>query len=130
MPAGTTDVGPFAHAQLAAVAAFWRAWCARSTYRGRWREVVTRSALTLKMLVSDAHGSIAAAATFGLPEAASGERNWDYRYSWIRDASFAVYAFIRLGYTDEALSIRLANLENLRLLMSAEWPSRLERSTV
>jgi GH15 family glucan-1,4-alpha-glucosidase len=64
--------------------------------------MVNRSALALKLLVSETHGSLLAAATFGLPEEMGGERNWDYRYTWIRDASFTVYAFIRLGYTDEA----------------------------
>ena len=81
---------------------FWRNWVARSSYRGRWREMVNRSALTLKLLTSHQHGSIVAAPTFGLPETVGGERNWDYRYTWIRDASFTLYALIRLGYTDEA----------------------------
>ena len=81
---------------------FWRNWIARSTYQGRWREMVNRSALTLKLLVSQPHGSMVAAPTFGLPEHIGGERNWDYRYTWIRDASFSLYALIRLGYTGEA----------------------------
>lgn len=81
---------------------FWHRWVARSTYRGRWREVVNRSALTLKLLTSRMHGSVVAAATFGLPEEVGGERNWDYRYTWIRDASFTLYGLIRLGYTQEA----------------------------
>jgi GH15 family glucan-1,4-alpha-glucosidase len=81
---------------------YWRSWVGRSTYKGRWREMVNRSALTLKMLTSQPHGSIAAAATFGLPEELGGERNWDYRYTWIRDASFTLYALMRLGYTEEA----------------------------
>lgn len=81
---------------------FWRTWMARSTYKGRWREMVNRSALTLKMMTSQRHGSIAAAATFGLPEVVGGGRNWDYRYTWIRDASFTLYALNRLGYNDEA----------------------------
>lgn len=80
----------------------WRVWAARSTYKGRWREMVTRSALTLKLLTSAEHGSVAAAVTFGLPEVAGGPRNWDYRATWIRDASFTMYAFMRLGYTAEA----------------------------
>ena len=80
----------------------WRSWAARSTYKGRWREMVTRSALTLKLLTSAEHGSVAAAVTFGLPEAPGGPRNWDYRATWIRDASFTMYAFMRLGYTAEA----------------------------
>ncbi len=81
---------------------FWRKWASQSQYKGRWREMVTRSALTLKLLTSWQHGSIAAAATFGLPEELGGERNWDYRASWIRDASFSMYALMRLGYVDEA----------------------------
>ncbi len=67
---------------------FWRRWVARSTYGGRWREMVNRSALTLKLLTSRQHGSIIAAPTFGLPETIGGGRNWDYRYTWIRDSSF------------------------------------------
>ncbi len=82
--------------------AYWRHWSRQSNYRGRWQEMVTRSALTLKLLTSRKHGGIVAAATFGLPETPGGERNWDYRYTWIRDASFTVYAFLRLGYAEEA----------------------------
>jgi GH15 family glucan-1,4-alpha-glucosidase len=81
---------------------FWRDWIGQSTYRGRWREMVNRSALALKLLTSRKHGAIVAAATFGLPETPGGERNWDYRYTWIRDASFTVYAFMRLGFVEEA----------------------------
>src|SRR6266581_5992663 len=81
---------------------FWRRWVARSTYGGRWREMVNRSALTLKMLTSRQHGSIVASPTFGLPETIGGVRNWDYRYTWIRDSSFALYGLMRLGYTGEA----------------------------
>src|SRR5436305_6112798 len=81
---------------------FWRRWVARSTYGGRWRETVNRSALTLKLLTSRQYGSIVAAPTFGLPETIGGGRNWDYRYTWIRDSSFTLYGLMRLGYTDEA----------------------------
>jgi GH15 family glucan-1,4-alpha-glucosidase len=81
---------------------FWRRWIGRSTYRGRWREMVNRSALVLKLLTSDPHGSIVAAPTFGLPEVIGGERNWDYRYTWVRDASFTISALLRLGYREEA----------------------------
>jgi GH15 family glucan-1,4-alpha-glucosidase len=81
---------------------FWRDWIGQSNYRGRWREMVNRSALALKLLTSRKHGAILAAATFGLPETPGGERNWDYRYTWVRDASFTVYAFMRLGFVDEA----------------------------
>ncbi len=87
---------------LRACMAHWHGWVGRMSYRGRWRETVTRSALTLKLLTSAEHGSISAAVTFGLPESPGGARNWDYRATWIRDASFTVYAFVRLGYADEA----------------------------
>ncbi|WP_293776159.1 glycoside hydrolase family 15 protein [uncultured Oxalicibacterium sp.] len=81
---------------------YWQDWASRSTYKGHWREAVTRSALVLKLMTSIRHGSIVAAATFGLPEVEGGERNWDYRAVWIRDASFTVYALMRLGYQNEA----------------------------
>ncbi len=88
---------------IAATIAYWQGWAARSSYRGRWRTEITRSALVLKLLTSREHGSIAAAATFGLPEQPGGTLNWDYRATWIRDASFSVYALMRLGYTAEAI---------------------------
>ncbi len=82
--------------------AFWRTWSGRATYRGRYREVVMRSALLLKLLSSREYGAIVAAPSFGLPETPDGGRRWDYRYAWIRDAAFSVYALLRLGYTSEA----------------------------
>ena len=81
---------------------FWKGWISKSTYSGRWTELVNRSAITLKLLTSAAHGSMVAAATFGLPESVKGDRNWDYRFTWIRDAAFTMYAFLRLGFTEEA----------------------------
>lgn len=83
---------------------FWQGWVRQCTYNGRWREMVTRSALTLKLLTSSVHGSLVAAPTFGLPEEVKGVRNWDYRYTWIRDASFTMHALMRLGYTSEAIA--------------------------
>lgn len=80
---------------------YWKEWVSQSTYKGRWMETVNRSALVLKLLTSQ-YGSIIAAATFGLPESIGDNRNWDYRYTWIRDASFSMYSLIRLGYTKEA----------------------------
>jgi GH15 family glucan-1,4-alpha-glucosidase len=82
--------------------AFWREWLSHCTYEGRWRENVLRSALTLKMLTHHPTGAIVAAPTTSLPESIGGERNWDYRYTWIRDSSFTVYTLIRLGFTEEA----------------------------
>ncbi|MCC9169031.1 glycoside hydrolase family 15 protein [Pontibacter harenae] len=81
---------------------YWKDWVAKSTYKGRWMEVVNRSALVLKLMTSHKCGSIVAAPTFGLPEEIGGVRNWDYRYTWIRDASFTVYTLLRLGYRKEA----------------------------
>jgi GH15 family glucan-1,4-alpha-glucosidase len=81
---------------------FWRGWVAQSHYRGRWREHVERSAVTLKLLTYRPTGALVAAPTAGLPEQPGGERNWDYRYTWVRDGSFSVYALLGLGYTEEA----------------------------
>jgi GH15 family glucan-1,4-alpha-glucosidase len=81
---------------------FWRGWLRRSTYNGRWKEQVARSAMTLKLMTYAPSGGLVAAPTAALPEQVGGERNWDYRYTWIRDASFSVYALLGLGYTDEA----------------------------
>ena len=104
LPRRSAEVAAFARGKLTETIAYWRGWTAKSTYRGRWRGPVVRSILALKLLTSEEHGSMAAAATFGLPEVLGGSRNWDYRYSWVRDSSFATYAFIRLGYTEEAVS--------------------------
>jgi GH15 family glucan-1,4-alpha-glucosidase len=81
---------------------FWRKWLARCTYRGRWRETVQRSALALKLLTFEPTGAIVAAPTCSLPEHMGGVRNWDYRYTWIRDAAFTLYGLMRIGFTDEA----------------------------
>jgi len=81
---------------------YWRRWIAQSTYRGRWREVVERSAMVLKLLTYEPTGAIIAAPTSSLPETIAGPRNWDYRYTWIRDSAFTLYAFLKIGFTEEA----------------------------
>ncbi len=81
---------------------FWQDWLSACTYRGRWRERVERSALALKLLTFEPTGAIVAAPTTSLPEVVGGSRNWDYRFAWVRDAAFTVYAFVRLGFTSEA----------------------------
>ena len=83
---------------------FWREWIGKCTYNGRWREVVYRSALVLKLMTFEPTGAIVAALTTSLPEEVKGERNWDYRFTWIRDSSFVLYAFLKLGFKEEASS--------------------------
>ncbi len=119
------------------VSDYWRQWVARSTYRGRWRDVVNRSSLALKLLTSAEHGAMVAAATFGLPEEIGGVRNWDYRYTWIRDAAFTVYAFLRLGHIEEANAFMrwLSDREtecgpdgSLRLMYGVDGHEKLEET--
>ena len=83
-------------------AAYWRNWLGQCTYTGRWREMVHRSALAMKLLTYEPTGAIVAAPTCSLPEKIGGGRNWDYRYTWLRDAAFTVYGFVRIGFTHEA----------------------------
>ncbi|MEU7797827.1 glycoside hydrolase family 15 protein [Micromonospora arborensis] len=87
---------------LAQTRDYWRRWVGGSQYRGRWREMVERSAMTLKLMTYAPTGALIAAPTTGLPEQIGGQRNWDYRYTWVRDASFSVHALLRLGFTSEA----------------------------
>lgn len=97
-----TDPSTFCEGAVRATTAYWQTWIRGCTYNGRWTHVVHRSALALRLLFDDRHGSMVAAPTFGLPELPGGIRNWDYRYTWIRDTAFTVYTFTRLGFFTEA----------------------------
>jgi GH15 family glucan-1,4-alpha-glucosidase len=82
--------------------AYWQRWLEQSSYQGRWREAVERSAITLKLMTYAPSGGLVAAPTAGLPEQVGGSRNWDYRYTWVRDGAFSVFALLGLGFTEEA----------------------------
>ncbi|WP_040395963.1 glycoside hydrolase family 15 protein [Cesiribacter andamanensis] len=114
---------------------YWRNWVEQSTYTGRWREMVLRSAITLKMLTSYTYGSTVAAATFGLPEYVGYSRNWDYRFTWIRDSAFTMYAFLSLGFTQEARQYirwvmdrieHMADASELQLMYAVDGACKLE----
>lgn len=106
-PAGPAEAGPCSRPEEAELlfrktADYWHRWLSKCTYFGRWREFVHRSALILKLMTYEPTGAIVAAPTCSLPEAIGGVRNWDYRYTWVRDAAFTIYALMRIGFTDEA----------------------------
>lgn len=101
-PRGDLHAEAEAERAFTTTVAFWRSWLQQSSYRGRWREMVHRSALTLKLLTYAPTGAIVAAPTTSLPEQIGGGRNWDYRYAWVRDSAFAVYGLLRLGFAEEA----------------------------
>ncbi|MFE3543774.1 glycoside hydrolase family 15 protein [Nocardia sp. NPDC059177] len=120
---------------------FWQTWLRSSTYRGRWRDMVNRSAITLKLLTYAPTGAPIAAATMGLPEQIGGERNWDYRYTWIRDASLSVRALSDLGFTEEAYAFRrwlrdrveaggTASGEPLQIMYRVDGDPRLDEETL
>jgi GH15 family glucan-1,4-alpha-glucosidase len=119
---------------------YWKDWIGKSKYSGHWLEMMNRSALTLKLLTSHQFGSAVAAPTFGLPSVIGGIRNWDYRYTWVRDAAFTMYAFLRLGLMEEAagfmkwiegeLSEITENHETLRLMYCVDGSPDLEETTL
>lgn len=110
---------------------FWQQWIAQSNYEGLWEEVVRRSALTLKLLISDQFGSMVAAPTFSFPESIGGSRNWDYRFTWIRDAAFSMHAFLQLGFLEEAQRFLewvkdQSTKENLQLMFAIDGNTHLD----
>ncbi len=110
---------------------YWQKWIAQSTYNGSWREIVNRSALTLKLLISKLHGSMVAAPTFSLPESIGNARNWDYRYTWIRDAAFSMHAFLQMGFMQEAENFlswirKESTNKELQLMFTIDGETRLD----
>jgi GH15 family glucan-1,4-alpha-glucosidase len=117
---------------LDATERWWRQWCGRCHYDGQWRDAVVRSLITLKALTYAPTGGIVAAPTTSLPEQPGGMRNWDYRYCWLRDATFTLYALLTAGYEDEALAWRewllraaAGRPEDLRILYGLAGERRL-----
>jgi GH15 family glucan-1,4-alpha-glucosidase len=113
----------------------WRIWISKSTYKGRWSELIYRSVITLKLLTSHQYGSVVASATFGLPEVIGGNRNWDYRFTWIRDAAFTMYAFLRLGFFEEATDflqwiLQVGKENKLQLIYGIDGHTDLEEKTL
>jgi GH15 family glucan-1,4-alpha-glucosidase len=104
---------------------FWKSWLAQSTYTGRWRETLQRSAITLKLMTYAPSGALVAAPTAGLPEQVGGERNWDYRFTWVRDASFSIYALMGMGFTDEARDFAQWMLARVQERRGAKTPLNL-----
>lgn len=114
---------------------YWQNWISQSKYKGRWQDIVNRSALTLKLLISHEHGSMVAAPTFSLPESIGYARNWDYRYTWIRDAAFSLHAFLQLGFMEEAANFltwlrKQSTEKELQLMFSIDGKIRLEEITL
>jgi GH15 family glucan-1,4-alpha-glucosidase len=113
-----SDLGLSAEQRLATTVQWWRDWSARARYEGPYREAVIRSALVLKLLTYSLSGAVVAAPTSSLPEWLGADRNWDYRYCWLRDAALTMRAFIGLGYLEEARAFFQWMLHATRLT----WP--------
>ncbi|MGV3529333.1 MAG: glycoside hydrolase family 15 protein [Flavisolibacter sp.] len=114
---------------------YWQQWIGQSQYNGHWEEVVRRSALTLKLLICRQYGSMVAAPTFSLPEDVGGKRNWDYRYTWIRDAAFSMHAFLQLGFMNEADHFlqwvkKQSTEKELQLMFNVNGKTDLEENTL
>lgn len=128
-------VNDFVNRTYQATIQYWQQWIAQSNYSGHWEEVVRRSALTLKLLISHQYGSIVAAPTFSLPEAIGQERNWDYRYTWIRDAAFTMHTFLQLGFTKEAQQFlewvkKQSSRKQLQLMFAIDGRTDLDEYTL
>jgi len=126
-----TPIRDYIKQNLRLTKSYWKNWISKCRYRGRWREIVYRSALTLKLLTSYQYGSVIAAPTFGLPEIIGGVRNWDYRYTWTRDAAFTMYAFLRLGFLEEAAAYiswiaKLIRTRQMQVLYSMDGHTNLK----
>jgi GH15 family glucan-1,4-alpha-glucosidase len=110
---------------------YWQNWIAKSTYKGQWQDVVNRSALILKLLTSREFGSMIASPTFSLPESVGHARNWDYRYTWIRDAAFSMHAFLELGFKEEAAAFlnwikKQSTDKELQLMFAIDGETKLD----
>jgi GH15 family glucan-1,4-alpha-glucosidase len=99
---------------------FWFNWISKNQYKGRWREVVSRSLMILKLLTYEPTGAIIAAPTFSIPEEFGGSRNWDYRYSWVRDSSFTIYILLRMGFREEAEAYMMYISDRLRFSRTSD----------
>ncbi len=133
------DIEYYSHRCFEDTIRFWRDWINKSTYSGRWQDIVNRSAITLKLLTSYKYGSTVAAATMDLPESIGGDRNWDYRFTWIRDAAFTMYSFLRLGYTEEACrfidwiqqrSLEIEKASDLKLMYRVDGSTDLKEEKI
>jgi len=132
-PARTED----ARSALARTEAWWRDWSGRCTYRGEYRDEVVRSLIVLKGLTDQVTGAVVAAPTTSLPEDLGGERNWDYRYTWLRDSVLTLNALLGGGYTDEALAFSdcvfratAGHPEQLQIMYGVAGERRLEEYEV
>lgn len=125
------DIMEFTEEKYVSTIHYWQDWLNKSGYNGDWSDIIHRSALTLKLLISRKHGSMVAAPTFGLPEAIGQQRNWDYRYTWIRDAAFSMHAFLQLGFTEEAERFlewlqQLSTSKDLQLMFAVDGKTSID----
>ena len=137
---GASELSERVAKQLEATLRFWRNWLKKCNYLGEFKDSVHRSALVLKLLTSSEFGSTVAAATFSLPETIGGDRNYDYRFTWIRDAAFTMYAFMRLGFLEESqkfmnwiedrIDIDLSDEVELQIMYTIDGSKELEEKEI